>query len=380
MRRLQPKENRAVRLIVRYSPQTSRARPVFTRIMKVNVKLLPLSLIALILWSCGNDEESPPPDITNISSPVALVRFDRELMSLDTADLAGGVAELETRHPEFTDVYLRNILPLRRGDLSPKEQMMALKAFLVFPLIAEVDSLTRARFPDAELEKQRAGFEEALRYYKYYLPDAARPDTLTAFFSQFELAAVLYGDGDMAAGLEFFLGPEYDYQRVDPRETIFSGYLARTYTPAHMTSKLMQPLIEDRVPRPRGGRLIDNLIYEGKKLYLLDKVLPFTHDSIIHEVTGEQMDWLKANEVPIYAHLQKEKHLYGTDPTMIKKYTQASPSTQGMPTDAPGRAVNFVGKRIVEAYVRANPGVTMSRLLEISDGQKILAGARYKPK
>jgi len=51
-----------------------------------------------------------------------------------------------------------------------------------------------------------------------------------------------------------------------------------------------------------------------------------------------------------------------------------------MPTDSPGQAVNYLGKKIVEAYVKANPRVTMAQLLEISDGQKVLAGARYKPK
>lgn len=309
-----------------------------------------------------------------------MVRFDRELMALDTADLATGISQMEAKFPDFTDNYLRHIIPLRRGDFSPEEQLMMMKAFLTFPLIREVDSTILQKFPEAALEKQRKDFERALRYYKYYLPDAPRPDTLLTFFSQFELAAALYGDGDMAVGLEFFLGPDYDYQRVDPRETIFSNYLARTYTPEHMTEKLMRTLIEDRVPRPRGGRLIDYLIYEGKKMYLLEKVLPETADSIIQEVTTSQMEWLRNNEIPIYAHLQKENHLYSTDHALIKKYTQPSPSSQGMPSDSPGQAVNYLGKKIVEAFVKANPRVTMAQLLEIDDGQKVLAAARYKPK
>lgn len=348
--------------------------------MKVNVKLSALSLILLSFWTCSDEKELPPPDITGITSPVELVRFDREMMALDTADLARGISRLDNQYPDFTDDFLRHIIPLRRGDFSPEEQLMMMKAFLTFPLIREVDSTILQKLPEAALEKQRADLERALRYYKYYLPDAPRPDTLLTFFSQFELAAALFGDGDLAVGLEFFLGPEYDYQRVDPRETIFSSYLARTYTPEHMTEKLMRTLIEDRVPRPRGGRLIDYLVYEGKKLFLLDRVLPETPDSILHEVTGPQMAWLEANEIPIYAHLQQEKQLYSTDPVLIRKYTQPSPSTQGMPAEAPGQAVNFLGKKIVEAFVKANPGVTMAQLLDIDDGQQVLAGARYKPK
>lgn len=348
--------------------------------MKVNVKLTLLSLIAVLVWSCTEDSELPPPDISGVSAPVTLVRFDREMMALDTNDLAAGLRRLDARYPDFTDVYLRQILRLRQDDFSQEEQALMMKAFITYPFINEVDSIIRQRFPAEALEAQRQKLEEALRYYKFYLPAAQRPDTLLTFFSQFEIAAALYGEGELAVGLEFFLGPNYDYQQVDPRETIFSGYLARTYTPAHMTEKLMRVLIEDRMPRPRAGRLIDYLIYEGKKLFLLGKVLPETPDSITHEVTGEQMEWLRNNEIPIYAYLQKENYLYSTDPVLIKKYTQPSPTTQGMPQEAPGQAVNYLGKKIVEAYVRANPRVTMAELLEINDGQMMLAGARYKPK
>jgi hypothetical protein len=302
------------------------------------------------------------------------------MKAMDTADHASGINRLDEQFPDFTDNFLRHIIPLRRGDFSPEEQLLMMKAFLTFPLIREVDSTIIQKFPEAALERQRVNFEEALRYYKYYLPDAPRPDTLLTFFSQFELAGALYGDGDMAVGLEFFLGPDYDYQQVDPRETIFSSYLSRTYTPEHMTEKLMRTLIEDRIPRPRGGRLVDYLIYEGKKLFLLNKVLPEIPDSIIQEVTAPQMEWLRENEIPIYAHLQKEKHLYSTDPVLIRKYTQPSPSSQGMPGEAPGQAVNYLGKKIVEAFVKANPSISMAQLLAIDDGQKVLAGARYKPK
>lgn len=348
--------------------------------MKLNVKLTLLSLITLLLWSCGEDNAFPPPDISGISAPVTLVRFERELLQVDTADLASGLERLDERFPEFSEVYFRHIIPLRRGDLSPEEQLLALKAFLTYPLIQEIGTNVQTRFSDADLEGQRQQLEEALRYYKFYLPDAPRPDTLLTFFSQFELAAVLYGTGDLAVGLDFFLGPDFDYHSVDPRETIFSNYLARTYTPAHMTAKLLRALIEDQVVKPRGGRLIDELIYEGKKLFLLDRVLPFTPDSILQEVTAAQMEWLENNEVQIYAYLQQENYLYSTDPILIRKYTQPSPSTQGMPAAAPGQAVNFLGKKIVEAYVQHNPQVTMEQLLSIQDGQKILAGARYKPR
>jgi hypothetical protein len=350
--------------------------------MKVNVKLgIGVLLLAFSLCSCGGSNEVlPPPDVSGIKSDVKILRFDRAMMGIDTSDIAGGIDRLDQDYGSFSDVFLKHIIPLRRGDFSPEEQLNIMRAFLTFPLIQHIDENVQENFSDDAIAKQEAQLEQALRYYQYYLPEAPKPDTLVTYLSQFELAGFLYGDDQLAVGLDFFLGPDFDYEGVDPREPIFSDYLARTYTPEHMTEKLMRVLIDDYVPRPRAGRLVDYIIYEGKKLYLLDKVLPKVPNHVIHEVTEEQMEWLQTNEIAIYAQLQKEKKFFSSDAKLVKKLTQPAPYSQGMPRESPGGAVNFLGMKIVEAYVRANPKVTMEELLGMEDGQKLLAGARYKPK
>lgn len=350
--------------------------------MKENVKLTVCLLLLVCGFSaCNNDnEELPPPDVSGINLNVEVLRFDRAMMDIDTLDTGPGIARLDRDFGSFTNIFLKHVIPLRRGDFSPEEQKDVMRAFLTYPLVKNIDRLVTDQFSDADIGEQQANLEQALRYYKYYLPEAAVPDTLVTYLSQFELAAFLYGEGQLAVGLDFYLGPDFDYLTVDPREPIFSAYLSRTYTPEHMTEKLMRVLIEDYLPRPRAGRLVDYLLYEGKKLYLLDRVLPETSDHLIHEVTEEQMGWLERNEIAIYAQLQKENQFYSTDPTLIKKLTQPAPYSQGMPRESPGQAVNFLGKRIIESYVRANPKVTMAELMAIEDGQQILAGARYKPR
>ena len=200
------------------------------------------------------------------------------------------------------------------------------------------------------------------------------------YASHFELAAFLYGTGQLAAGLEFFLGPDFDYRMIDVQEPIFSDYLTQAYTPEHFTGKLLRVLIEDRFPPPRSGRLIDYLLYEGKKLYLLELLLPETPDHIVYEITEDQLQWLRDNETQIYAHLQREDDFYTTDVTKINKYTRPAPTSPGMPADSPGGAVNYVGRQIVASYLRLHPETTIAELMAIADGQEILRGARYKPR
>jgi len=359
------------------------AGPVFSFSMKVSVKLTAMYLmLVILLYSCGSSDrpEFPVPDVSDVTADLTVLRFDEALMNVDTNNVAPAVTGLDQPFGSFTDNYFRYAIPLRRGDFSPEEQVDVLRAFLSYPLVRETFRMTQDKFDDDSLNDQEQELEQALRYYRHFLPDAPIPDTLVTFVSQFQFAGFLYGEGQLAAGLDFFLAPDFDYLSVDARDPIFSDYLTSTYTPDHLTEKMIRLLLDDYLPRPRAGRLIDYIVYEGKKLYLLNRVLPNAQDHILHEVSPEQMEWLRSNETAIFALLQKENQFYSTDPSLVKKMTQPAPYSQGMPRESPGRAVNYLGQQIVEAYVRANPQVTHQELLQELDGQKILAGARYKPR
>ena len=361
------------------------AGPVFSRTMKVNVKLaVGVLWVALVFFSCGDDgDRFPPPDVSSIPADVTLLRFDRDLMAIDTnASAASALQKLDDKYGTFAFDYFRHIIPVRRGDFGPEDQQDILRAFIRYPLVQELSARAQEKFTDEAMADQQEKLEQALRYYRYYLPQAPLPDTVVTFISQLQYAGFLYGDGQLALGLDFYIGPEFSYQSVDAHEAIFSDYLALSYTPEHMTGKAMRMLIEDYAAdaKPRAGRLVDHLLFEGKKLFLLDRVLPNVADHVLQEVTAEQMEWLASNETAIYAQLQTDNKFYSTDPTLIRKLTQPAPSSQGMPVESPGQAVNYLGKKIVESYMLSNPGTTVAELFAIEDGQKILAGARYKPR
>jgi hypothetical protein len=347
--------------------------------------ILPL----LLLFAC-NGEGPPPPDVSDIRVDLTVLRFEKELLAIDTTDLAAEIDRLDRTYGNFTDVFLTHLVPVRRGDFSPEEGREVLKAYLGYPLTQYVDSLVDAEFETAsagggapgvsQVQGLAENLEQGLKYYRHYLPEAPIPDTLVTFASHFDLAAFIYGDGQLAAGLDFFLGRDFPYGQVDPNEPIFSDYLIHTYTPDHFTGKLLRVLIEDRFPPPRSGRLIDYLIYEGKKLYLLELLQPETERHLVYEVTPEEMDWLEENETAIYTYLQQERELYATEVDKIQKYTRPAPYSPGMPPESPGGAVNYLGRQIVASYLSVNPDVSIAELMRMEDGQDILQGARYKPR
>lgn len=341
-------------------------------------KRLLLVLLFLIGLSACQPEKRFLPDVDHLIPNLELVRFEQELFQLDTHNLAAGIAMLEAKYPDFTDVFFRHVIPLRRGDFSPEEQELVLKAYLRYPLIQEIFAQSQ-KIDIGSRGGKGDGLRKSLAYFAYYLPEVPLPDTLLTFVSQFEFAGFLYGENQLALGLDMFLGPDFNYKSVSPNEPIFSDYLSRTYTAEHIDAKLMQLLIDDVVPEPSNGRLIDYMIYNGKKSYLLDLVLPLTPDSIKLEMTAQQTDWLKENEAPIYVYLQSEELLYETDFKKFRKYIDPSPNSPGMPEEAPGRSANYIGWRIVSAWMKRHPEAKIQDLLAISDGQRILAESRYKP-
>jgi len=127
-----------------------------------------------------------------------------------------------------------------------------------------------------------------------------------------------------------------------------------------------------------GNKLLDRMVAAGKKQYILDKALPYTSDTIKWEYNKAQMDWVKENEGNIFVHILDEELLYETRSKKIKSLIDLSPTSKGMPPQAPGRTANFTGYKIVEKFM-SRTDISIDSLLRIQDAQYILDNSRYKP-
>ncbi len=339
--------------------------------------LLPMLFLVLALasWGCGTGE-APAPDVSDVPADLMVRRFDQELFQLDTTRFAAALQELEVKYPAFSQLYFSQLLPARRGELDSLEQLAFIRGFITFPAARQIYERVSEQYPDTkDIEKE---LKQALRYFRYYFPAANAPDTLITFIADFAYGGVLYGDNQLAVGLDLFL-EGYNYRQVDPQDPAFSAYLTRTYNRAHLVSKLIQNLVDDLVGPPTGNRMLDYMINNGKKLYIADKLQPATPDSIIMEVSGAQWDWLVENERSMWSYFLQEDLVYNTTWRDIRKYVDYSPNSLGMPDEAPGRTANYVGWLIVKQYMQRFPNLTLPDLLLERDAQRILEGSKYKP-
>lgn len=330
--------------------------------------------------ACSGGKYKNLPDISGLKQDVQIIRFDQKIFALDTLQLAKGVIELEREYPVFFDIYFNKLLGFRYDEDSSffyQNLEGFLKSDKIKDLYGEVDE----RFKNmADIE---AGLSDAFGYMRYYFPSFYSPEIYTLFAEytiQLFLFAEQNGKDAIGIGLDMFLGGDYPYGSMFPDNPSFSSYQTRSFNRDHIIRKTVEALIQDRLNEPKQQRLLDLMIQHGKILYALDMVLPMTHDSVIMEFSKEELDWCVQNELEMWAFFFKEELFYETDVNKINKYIYPSPHSPGMPDAAPGRTGNYMGWKIVEAFMQKFPDTSLDELFMMDDAQKLLELSKYKPK
>lgn len=337
-------------------------------------------VLVLIQTACIQFGKTNLPNVEAYRKEVGIVRFEHLVFDLNIQKLPEEVETLANDYPVLFDIYFDNLLGFKYEEDSIFF-FRSLKGFLQDEKILQLKRVVQEEYYDiSNLEKE---LSEAFAYMKYYFPSFEQPNVYT-LFAEYTIQLFLFteenGRDAVGIGLDMFLGRDYPYGAMFPDNPSFSTYLTRSFNREHIAKKTMEAIIQDRMTDPAQERLLDIMIHNGKKLFILDKVLPMAHDSIITEFTEDELNWCTQNELEMWAFFFKKELFYETDLSKINKYIYPSPHSPGMPEDAPGRTGNYMGWKIVEAYMRKFPETSMEDLLHFEDAQKLLELSKYKPK
>lgn len=333
----------------------------------------------LLFYACNKDHVNAP-DVSNIDGSFELIRMEQSIMNMDTNNIENELRNLVAHNSEFMDIYLTNIMGFTSEE-NPEADINNVRGFITAPNIKELYQKVDSEYQN--MEEIQDEFTTAFQYYKYYFPERNIPDIYT-FISEFSLQQFLFLDDEgkdaIGIGLDLFLGEDFPYQNYFPNNPAFSAYLVRRFNKDHIVKKSMEALVEDIMGPNRGNNLLEKMIHNGKKIYILDHLLPYTNDTIIMEYTPEQLAWCKENELEMWAYLLKEDLFYETQINKINKLVNPSPNSPGMPSEAPGRTGNYMGWKIVETFMKRNPEMTIQELINFADAQRLLDISKFKPK
>ena len=336
-------------------------------------------MAGILLTSCKREHRDPVPDVSHIEVEVKLINFDslvREAVMADTSELE----MIFEKYPDFSNLYFEVVLEIWKQNEPLDSLYTRMRQFFESDFYRDISDTIQTAIPD--FNSIREDFNQAFSYYQYYFPYRNIPPVYF-FVSEFAYGNLIFAHSDgrdgLGVGLDMFLHGYFDYTVLSYFNTTFSGYNVRTFNTEHLAKKSFDAIWDDMLGPPPRGRMIDLMLYYGKKHHLNRLVLPHKPDSIIFEYTPTQLQWVEDNEAQVYNHLIENDLLYTTDMINYARLVNPSPHSPGMPPEAPGRVVNWLGYKMIRAWVRNNPDKSLDDLLSITDGHEFLMQSRYRP-
>ncbi len=311
-------------------------------------------------------------NVSDIKVSIEVQRFEQDLYNW-RSDPAY-ISKLKNKYGEFFDLYCNHLTSVATPDTTLLKSRLL--AFTGDSGITVLYNESQKLFKD--FSKEESDLTDAFRRYKVYLPGKVVPNIVT-YISGITGTSDYQTVNDSALigiALDMYLGSNAKYYN----DVSYPQYKSRTFSKEYIVTDCMKGWLQsDYEPDVTQTDLLSQVIYEGKIMYCLDLLLPETPDSIKLHYTAQQTEWCKKNEQNIWAFFVDKKMLYETNQAEILKYVTEGPTTNGFPKESPGNIGEWVGWRIVKAYMANHPDVTLPQLLEDKNYKRILLDSKYKP-
>lgn len=323
--------------------------------------------ITISIWGCRKDKQVYESE-TNL---IVLERFDQDLPGF-ISGTTDDPSKFIKQYSDFLPLYCYGILNLsaeNSGDSLYNRD--ALSEFLSNAAIEKLYNDTEKEF--SVIDDIESGLSLAFTRYTELFPGNTIPRILTHISGLNQ--SIITADSLISISLDLYLGASYPgYQ------SIFYPYQLPMKERSRIPSDVMQVLLYTRYPPADNHKtLLDEMIYEGSVLYVLQQIFPEKSIGQILGYEDKEINWCEKNEPAMWDKIIRQKHLFSTDLLLRSKYLGPAPFTAPISPESPGRAGRWVGWRIVSEYMKRNNSCTLIELLEQSNsGEQILKISKYK--
>ena len=254
----------------------------FRQIGNKTIRRIGYWLLAIgTLCGCDNKYHYIPKDIEPIS--VNIVRFDSALLAVRTDSALQDVVQLYADYEAFMPVYVEGVLRLPMADTAYFSQQLA--TFLTDTTMgfAQTNALSQRHF--AHIDTIQTLLNTAFSRLHYLYPDWTIP-TVYMFVSGFN-STVFYYDDMLGVGIDMYLGSDYPYYT-----NVVYDYQRPTMQKQYVVRDMMSMYLAYNIAyNSQYNRLLEQMIFRGKQLFLLSQLLPDTPAWQIIGYTPEQWAW-----------------------------------------------------------------------------------------
>ena len=323
----------------------------------------------MVLTACQHGRTYFPKDLE--TQEVEIVRFDKALLNVNESTVGQDIRVLYDEYPVFMPLWVEDILGIPSWDTAILEQQ--LPKFLEDTLYGfkQTNALERELFADiSDIQKP---LNKAFTRIHWLYPEMEIP-TLYLFISGF-VTPIFMEDDLIGIGADMYLGSDYEYYN-----RVVYEYQKQTMRKECIPVDVVSAYLFRTLPyTSTKSRLLDQMIYRGKVMYLTAQLFDDLPGYEVMGWTKDQWKWCERNEEAIWHLVMDKRDLFKTESLVLTSYLNDGPFTSEVSQDSPGRLGIWLGWRIVESYMAHNENVTLQELMAEPDAQKILEESYYKP-
>ncbi|MFV5684045.1 gliding motility lipoprotein GldB [Flavobacterium sp. GB2R13] len=315
-------------------------------------KYLFLVVFCLFILSCDkkNKVESA---VTAIPLEVKVERFDKIFFETSPKDLEKVKKEFPYFFPEGNDnsVWLQKMQD---------------------PILRELYTEVQKKYADFDPEKLE--LESLFKHIKYYFPQTKAPKVITVISEMDYKNKVIYADSLVIISLELYLGKNHKFYQ-------FPNYIKQNFEQRQILPDVVSSFSSRKIAPVTDKKMLSQMIYFGKQLYLKDLLLPNYTDAEKMGYTPEQIKWCEENESYMWRYFIEKEMLYSDDQKLIPRFINPAPFSKfylEIDNDSPGQVGAWIGWQIVRSYMKNNE-VPIADLLK-TDAKEIFVKSKYKPK
>jgi len=302
--------------------------------------------------SCDEDTKTLP-EIKAISMDMEVKRFDQLFAASSQEDLTQLRAEFPYLFSKsFSDEYWAQ----RFTD----------------SIQIEINEELAKVFPD--FKNEEAAIEDLFRHIKYYFPEVTVPKIITLSTEVDYRNKVVLADSLLLVGLDTYLGADHHFYIGIPK------FQSKNFRKEQIPVDIAYSFANINTRRPSQKDFLSEMIYEGKKLYLMQSLLTQTPTYEILSYTPEELLFAQENEKNMWEFFIKNELLYSTDRKLLTRFIDPAPFSKfylSFDNETPGSVGRYIGYEIVKSYMDNND-VSLKVLLN-QDTTIIFANAKYKP-
>ena len=322
-------------------------------------KTIQFLIILIVIFSCDSPECEVYPSVENLD-----VKVNR---------LEKGFSNLKSK--QEISSFLDQNLPLKNNFLLGLQYPDSFIVDYLYrvnnsPGVDTIVSECNNTFGNFTLWEEQFSQSQAL--LSHYFPEE-KNRTVNTFISG--LTRDLYvDDTSIFIGIDYFLGPKATFRPQNYQ------YILKRYTPESIVPMCMMYISGKYNESNLGSNtLLSEMVYFGKSYYFTKKMLPCVADSIIIGFSKEEFDGSENHSERIWSHFVEKELLFITNEREKQRYVGERPNVTEIGNKCPGRIGQWLGWKIVKAYMEKNPQITLAQLMAQKDAKLIFEESKFKP-